>query len=157
MCSKLNSKTTSQKVWKAIRKIKGKRGSSSVGHLRENGNLITDKKQIANLLASNISKNSSTENYSPCFQKIKEVKEDKRLNFSSDNQEEYNLSFSLTELKQSLQKSYDSATGLDEVHYKLLTHLPDKSLAILLHVFNNIWETGVFSAIMAGGSYSSHS
>ena len=44
ICSKLNSKTTSRKVWKAIRKIKGKRGSSSVGHLHENGNLITDTK-----------------------------------------------------------------------------------------------------------------
>ena len=65
------------------------------------GKLLTNKKQIAKLLAFNISQNPSTEHYSPCFQKIKTVKEKKRLNFSSDNQEEHNLPFSLTELKQS--------------------------------------------------------
>ena len=43
------------------------------------------------------------------------VKEKKRFNFSSDNQ----LPFSLTKLKQSLQKLNDSATGLDEVHDQL--------------------------------------
>ena len=78
--------------------------------------------KIAKLLASNISENSSTDILSPCFQKIKAVKEKKRLNFSSDNQVGYNLPFSLTELKQSLQKSNDSATGLDEVHYHLTRH-----------------------------------
>ena len=97
-------------------------------------NCSQTKKRIANLLASNISKHSSAENYSPCFQKIKEVKEKKRLNFS-DNQEDYYLPFSLIEL--SLQKSNDSATGLDKVHYQLPTHLPDTSLSVL-QVFNNI-------------------
>ena len=31
-----------QKVWKAIRKIKGKDGSNSVNHLKVNSMLITD-------------------------------------------------------------------------------------------------------------------
>ena len=44
-CNKLNSKTQTQKVWKAIRKIKGKGGCHSVNHLKVNGNLITDKKE----------------------------------------------------------------------------------------------------------------
>ena len=129
-CSKVNSKIPSQKVWKDTCKMKGKRGSSSIGHFRENGNLLTDKNQIANLLASNISQNFSTENDSPYFQKITTVKEKKCLNFSSDNQEDYTLPISLPELKHYLEESNDSATGLDEVHYQLLTHLPDTSLTI---------------------------
>ena len=34
-----------QKVWKAIRKIKGKGGSDLINHLKVNSMLITDKKE----------------------------------------------------------------------------------------------------------------
>ena len=59
ICSSLTSKTKPKPVWRAIRKIKGKKSPSSLGHLKVNWKLITDKKQIANLLASAISSNSS--------------------------------------------------------------------------------------------------
>ena len=63
-CNKLNSKTQTQKVWKGIRKIKGKGGCNSINHLKVHGNLITDKKEVAEVLAKNLSKFSSTDNYS---------------------------------------------------------------------------------------------
>ena len=75
LCDKLNSKTQTQKVWKTIRKIKGKGGCNSVNHLKVNGSLITDKKEIAEVLAKNLSKNSSMDNYSDEFQRIKTLKE----------------------------------------------------------------------------------
>ena len=40
-----------------------------------NGSLITDKKEIAEVLAKNLSKNSSMDNYSDEFQRIKALKE----------------------------------------------------------------------------------
>ena len=52
-------------------------------------------------------------------------KERKSVNFTSDNLEEYNLPFSLLELKQAHQKSNDSAVGPDNIHYKLLISLPE--------------------------------
>ena len=61
-CNKLNSKTQTQKVWKAIRKINGKSGCNSINNLKVNGNLITDKKEVAEALAKNLSKVSSTDN-----------------------------------------------------------------------------------------------
>ena len=89
------------------------------------------------------------DNYSDEFQRIKILKEKRRLDFSSKNEEEYNLPFSVTELRQSLQKANDSATGLDQVHCQLLTHLqkfgsirPFKSLYPRV----GIW---LFSAIVA--------
>ena len=97
---------------------------------------------MVNLLAENISKTFSCENYSS--KQSKKEKKRKPMNFASDNSEDHNLPFSLTELKQALQKSKDSATGLDGVHYQLLTHLPDKTLCLLLHVYNKIWESGSF-------------
>ena len=56
------------------------------------------------------------------------------MKFTSDNTEEYNQPFSLSELKQALQKSNDSAVGPDDIHYKLLTNLPESSLTLLLTV-----------------------
>ena len=135
--SVINSKTQTQKVWKAIRKIKGKGGCNSINHLKVNGNLITDKKEVAEILAKNLSKNSSTDNYSDQFQRIKMLKEKRHLDFSS-------LPFSVAELKQSLQRANDSATGLDQVHYQLLTHLPNSALSVLLKVYNHVWESGCF-------------
>ena len=55
-CNKLNSKTQTQKVWKVIRKIKGKGGCNSVNHLKVNDNLITNEKEVAEALAKNLSK-----------------------------------------------------------------------------------------------------
>ena len=142
--SGLSSKTPSQKVWKAIRKIKGKGGTASVCHLRVGDRLVTDKQAVANLLASTISRNSSSAHYSLHFQKVKEAKESKPCNFNSDDSENYNLPFSMSELKQALQKCSDSAAGLDSIHYQLLTHLPDQALEVLLSVFNYVWVTGAF-------------
>ena len=43
-----------------------------------------------------------------------------------------------------IQKSNDTATGPDEVHYQMLKHLPNNALSTILHIFNDIWATGVF-------------
>ena len=111
-----------------------------MGHLKFNGKLIADKKQIANLLASIISNNSSSQQYSPKFRAIQKQKEKKPVKFTSDNTEDYNQPFSLLELKQALQMCNDSAVRPDDIHYKLLTNLPESSLTLLLTVFNSIWE-----------------
>ena len=50
----------------------------SLNHLKVNGKLITDRKQIADLVASTISNKPSSEHYSPKFQAIKMQKERKK-------------------------------------------------------------------------------
>ena len=96
---------------------------------------------MAEALVINLSKHSSTDNYSSEFRKIKMLKEKRRLDFSSTNEEDYNVPFSMTELKQSLQRANDAATGLDQVHYQPLTHLPNSALSVLLKVYNHVWES----------------
>ena len=46
----------------------------------------------------------------------------------------------VTELRQSLQTANDSATGLDQVHYQLLTHLPNSALSVkfIIWLFSTI-------------------
>ena len=39
---------------------------------------------------------------------------------------------------------FSVATGLDQVHYQLLTHRPNSALSVLLKVYNHVWEYGCF-------------
>ena len=83
--STINSHTSTKSVWKKIRKIKGK-DTTPKTHLKKNTILISDPKEQANYLAESFSKNSSSQNYSISFQKIKDRKERTPLIFSQTTQ-----------------------------------------------------------------------
>ena len=139
--STINSHTSTKSVWKKIRKIKGK-DTTPKTHLKKNTILISDPKEEANYLAESFSKNSSSQNYSNSFQKIKDRKERTPPNFFSDNSENYNKPFLLNELKDALNKSNETAAGPDGLYYQFLTHLPQDCLKILLQLFKTIWLSG---------------
>ena len=143
--SKLNHKTPIKKVWDMIRKISGKSKAPSYTHLNTcRETKATSKEDIANTLGETFLKNSSSQNYSEKFKHIKMQQEQNNINFKSLNNEEYNNPFNLLELIDAIQKSNDTATGPDEVHYQMLKHLPNNALSTILHIFNDIWATGVF-------------
>ena len=143
--SNLNYKTPIKKVWDMIRKISGKSKSPSFTHLNtKRGTKATSKEEIANTLGETFLDNSSSRNYSEKFQNIKKQEEKIKLNFTSSNTEEYNSLFNITELKDAIAVSKDTATGPDDIHYQMLKHLPETALDTLLHIFNGIWTTGVF-------------
>ena len=142
--SNINSRTPMSKVWNMIRKIKGKGSKTSIKHLKDGNDIITDKQHIADKLATSIATNSSSNNYTPEFQKYKALQEKSQLNFTSDNSENYNEFFSLSELRTALSKAHDTATGPDNIHYQLIKHLPEPCLILLLDIYNDIWESGNF-------------
>ncbi|GFO10696.1 RNA-directed DNA polymerase from mobile element jockey [Plakobranchus ocellatus] len=148
--SSLNSNTSSQTVWKKIRKIKGKNFTPSC-HLKKDGQIISNLKDHADHMAETFSNNSSSENYSKNFQQTKQRAEKQNLNFSSENNEPYNNPFLMAELKNSIVKSNESAAGPDGVYCKFLRHLPESCLHTLLKLFNNIWTTGDIPLILEGG------
>ena len=128
-----------------IRKISGKSKSPSYTHLNTcRGTKSTTKEDLANTLGETFLKNSSSRNYSEKFQNIKKHQERNKIYFKSLNNEDYNNPFNILELKDAIQKSHDTATGSDEIHYQMLKHLPDSALLTLLHIFNDIWTTGIF-------------
>ena len=138
--SNLNYKTPIKKVWDMVRKISGKSKSASHQHLNTNFNggaetKATTKKDIADTLGDAFSTNSANRNYSKEFQNYQKQQEKIKLNFKSSNNEEYNNPFNLDELKDAINKSHDTATGPDEIHYQMLKHLPLKSLQTLLDIF----------------------
>ena len=79
-----------------IRKISGKITSSPIKHLSKNHIKATNKNDIVDLLAKTFSKNSSSTNYSKPFQNIKKNAEKTKLNFKSNNLEDYNQPFLLS-------------------------------------------------------------
>ena len=104
----------------------------------------TERSDIVNLLSEEFEYNSSSNHYSPTFQIYENQAESQELNFSSNIAEDYNIPFTISELKTSLSKCHDTATGPDEIHYKFLKHLPETSLLIILDILNKIWRTGDF-------------
>ena len=104
--SKLNSRTPSKKVWDMIWKISGKSKTNKLIYLKSsNGNINTSKKEISNVFGETFQQNSSRSNYSETFQNIKQEKEKEKLDFSSLNQEKYNLPFNFNELLEALKIS----------------------------------------------------
>ena len=51
-----------------------------------------------------------------------------KINFTSSNTEEHNSLFNITEPKDALAISKDTATGPDGIHYQMLKHLPENRL-----------------------------
>ena len=115
---------------------RGKKEGPSLQHLDVGGQPLTDKKSIVNLLASTLEDISSAEQLNPVFQKIKSQSERRRLDFRSEGKEDYNVPFSLSELKEALKKSKDSAVGPDNIHYQFLKRLPESGLNVLLNFYN---------------------
>ena len=87
------------KIWNMISRIKGRKNSATVKHLSVNNNLITDRRDISNTLAEQLSYNSSYNQCSDKFLTFKQNDEKKKINFSFSNDEVYNKEFSLEELK----------------------------------------------------------
>ena len=143
-CSTLDSKAKASTVWRAVRRIKGKKTGPSLQHLNAGGQPLTDKKAIVNLLASTLENISSVDRLNPVFKNIKTRSERRNLDFTSDESESYNVPFTLSELKESLKKSKDTAAGPDNIHYQFLRRLPESCLQVLLNVYNQVWESGNF-------------
>ena len=57
------------KVWNMVQKIKDKNNKTNVHHLKDGRDTLTSEQDISNKLGQTFSKNSSTQNYHPEFQK----------------------------------------------------------------------------------------
>ena len=65
-----------------------------------------------------------------------------KLSLQEYQYKEFNAPFCLTELKDSLKTSNDTAVGADNISTEMLKHKPDHCLQTVLLLFNKIWFTG---------------
>ena len=122
-----------------VRKISGKFSSSPVNYLGTNQGKASSTKDIVDALDATFAKNSSSDKCTEKFKRFKEQTERKRYHFTSLNDEDYNLPFTMYELDESLGRGNDSAEGPDDIHYQL-KHLSKSAKNLLLFLFNEIFS-----------------
>jgi len=90
-----------------IRRISGKPTPAAISHLKTNDTTIEEPTEIANIIASTIAHNSSSDHYTDSLQRLKARQEKKELKFPSDNSESNNLPLSKTKLTSAKHKAHD--------------------------------------------------
>jgi len=132
--SSINSRTSLKKVWNIVNKISGKRPAIEVKHLQDGDKEGTSLADLADTLAENFSKISSSHHYNVKFQSHEEGTESQPLRFNSNDTEAYRQHGALQILyciycivlyhthftMDSIAKSSDSAVGPDDIHYQML-------------------------------------
>ncbi|OOZ57434.1 hypothetical protein BOW43_12400 [Solemya velum gill symbiont] len=146
--STLSSSTGLRSVWNTIRSIKGQSsGFQAPKHILDHDHSVTTLPDIADTLASTISRNSSDVMCNPSFLNFKSQAEQTPLDFTSSNTESYNQLFSLQEFHLALNKAKNTSPGPDDVPYDFLRNLPSPAQTLLLSIFNYIWTTGDIPSI----------
>lgn len=128
-CAGINRNTNISYVWKNVKKFSGHK--INFNNSRPNSEISLNI--LSNIAACNID---------PEFQMI------------VDNNE---VTFTITELKNSICSKKDTATGLDTISYTMLKNLPDTAIELLLNIFNKCikhnfiphsWKSQVISAFV---------
>lgn len=139
-----DSNTPSSVIWKNAKKISGIHHSIHIPSVLHNKRIVSDEKEIADIIASNFQFFSSNENYSPSFLNFKKMEETQTIDFSTNTLEPYNSKFSKSELVTVMKTLKNSTPGPDQIHNLMLSNLPDTMITNILNMFNNFWEKGFF-------------
>jgi len=142
---RFTSTTPLSQIWGLVRRLSGNRRPSPLSPLSINNTLISEPQAIVDAIADSISHCSSSANYRPGF--IDSARINFRVppfSFDSDNTEEYNLPFTLSELQRAIATAGDTSVGPDKLHYSFFRHLPHATLLFILDTFNSLWSQHVF-------------
>ena len=112
-----------------------------------NGENITNPKEIADLLANTFAANSSDNNHNEEFKKIKNNYTTQDSNVNEDCSSSLNSEILEEEVRATLAKCKNSSPGPDNVHNIFLKNLPNRAIQILTEFYNFIWINGVYPKI----------
>ncbi|XP_075167662.1 uncharacterized protein LOC142239777 [Haematobia irritans] len=138
----INLRTSSTDVFRKIKALNGSSNYNQINAIYDQDILITDRNQIADVMASNFENNSSSRNFSLKFRRYI-ARKDFKVN-TVNNSEAYNEKFSLIELKSALRSCKGSSPGPDNIRYEMIKNLEEASLQYLLNFYNLIWTHQVF-------------
>jgi len=130
-------------IYENLRKLQGRR-SRRVNILVDGAETFSTERDIANKLAATFQSTSSSDNYSPSFQRIREAAERRPLDFSSPNTEVYNRFFTLGDFDLALRSVKNTAAGPDGISYQVLKALPVPAKTWFLQMVNRFWRDGYF-------------
>jgi len=140
--SSLTHNAPSSSIYEKIRQIKGK-PQRQIHILHDNNQTYSTIPAIADRLSQAFSDVSDPSNLPRAFQAVRRAGERNEINFSSANDEQYNVLFTLPELEQAISDK-NTTPGPDGIHYLLIRHLPDTMKNYLLLILNKFWTTNHF-------------
>ena len=145
LISSFTFQTPMAQLWDILRRFTRKaRMNRPLPILRINDVVIDNPQDVVNVLGQCFSDISSTQNYCESFQaRLAELSRD-LPDFMSDNQECYNYTFTMDELKESVALCGNTSVGPDMIHYAFLKHLDDDQLHEILKFFNYLWQEHCF-------------
>ena len=144
--SSINSKTPLSVVWKKVRKIAGKYIPSQPPVLKINGINVADTQVVADTFANHFANVSKKDNNKP-YANYRNLEESRKIDFTAQREEAYNLPFSKREFESALSKCNDSAPGPDNIPYAMIKHAPEGTRAFILSIINLIYEKHVFPTV----------
>jgi ribonuclease HI len=152
-CNKLNRFSKLSDVWKTTKRMNGVASNNKISSVEHQGEIIDTDEGKAKIFAEYFAKISSDENCSTVFKMYKQGilhNEPPKLS-RKDNKQNDELaasltdSFNLCELRQAIQQTkMQSTPGEDRISYEMLKHIPKQSTAVLLSLYNKVWQCGVF-------------
>ncbi|KAG5868140.1 hypothetical protein JTB14_025489 [Gonioctena quinquepunctata] len=121
----ITPQTSNTEVWRKIRKTSGKNSPRTFPVLKFDNKTLTNDSDDANALASQFQNNSSSDNYKPTFQRIKQATE-RHIDFepSEDTIQSYNEPFSIEKLDRALQETQSSVPDPDDIVYDIIKKMP---------------------------------
>ena len=137
----INEITPMSKIWKRIRKIRGKYENVKAPYLIKNDEHITDPQRIADIMANHYAKISSNNSYKASFQRTQR-KQEYQINFATRDLLPYNSPINSLELDRALSSSGNSASGDDQISYNMIKNSHKTCQTILLQIMNKIFESG---------------
>ena len=112
-------------VWDRIRKLQGKFVPSPLPILNVAGSVISDPKEVADMLGRHFASVSSAAHYSQAFQRVRvRTVVVPLINTASRS---YNLDFNLEELNHALSLSSETSPGEDDISYSMISNLQSSS------------------------------
>ena len=141
----INSTTPTSMIWKKIRKTSKKFSTPKLPLLeRPDLSVTNDPTETANIFGTVFSNISNSSNYSQTFRNYKQIQENEIINFSTQEEIDYNDAFSVKEYSCALARCPETSPGADQITYSMIKHLHPSSTGRLLRLFNLIFSTGVF-------------
>lgn len=141
-CASLAGDTPISNLWSTVKKMNGVTRKLDVPVLVVENVTAVSPAEKANLLVETFRKVHSSDNVDQDSRNVR----DQSLGGIVPPQDlmcaDFNVFFSLDELKRAIAKGRRTAPGLDNVHYEMLEHVSDILLEELLSLMNEIWRQG---------------
>ena len=143
ICSDITSSTKLSSVWKMVKKMQGVRSSHSIPTIKHEDKVLITNKEKAEAFAVNFARNSSDLNFEHEFLERRKGKVLDKIPKPEVETSPMNDPFALHELQTAIaQCKKNSSPGEDGIEYEVIRRLPVSCQKTILHLYNNIWESG---------------